>query len=157
MPGTWVETDSKHDLEIGGTYRLTLWLNLPDSNELRQKVRDGIIGLDRFMERLPSPIREGLGGLDITKVETGLASTDNRAGRLSPWPLRITFKKIGGNTPFVVIAGWIAALLILIVGGIVIAAKQFERLSEDLKDTIFNPGLLLAGLVGIALITRKGR
>lgn len=153
----WEEVSSKHDLVKGETYRLTLWLRLPDTIDIRDKIRRGVLAVDRFYDNLPAGVRNTLGGLDITKVETGLAASNNVSGRISPWPLRITFRKVSGGTPFIVIAGAIAALLIIIVGAVVITTSYFERLAENVLPEILNPGLILAGVVGIALIMRGRR
>lgn len=153
----WIEESPSHEMVLGTTYRLTLWLRLPDTIEMRTKIRNAILAWDRWFDRLPTAAKNLLGGLDIKTVETGLASSSNVVGRLSPWPLRITFKKVSGNTPFLVVAAAIAALLLIVIGAVVIVGKEFERSADDLKDTIFNPGFLLAGLVGIALVTGRRR
>ena len=160
----WIEETSNHDLILGSRYRLTLWLALPDTIEIRKKVRDAVLYWDRWFDRMPTAAKNLLGGLDIEKVETGVAATTNIIGRLSPWPLRITFKKVGGGTPFLVVAGAIAVLLILVVGAVVIVGKTFERNTEgihnwfeDLKDTLFNPGVILAAMVAIVVLSKKGR
>lgn len=104
----------------------------------------------------------------------GTAPTDwvARGFRPSDWGVRVTWEKTGSGTPILVYAGAIAGVIaVATLSWLVVAKfteKEFREFNEEirttgdkfkdfLKDTLFNPGVIISAVVGIALITRRRR
>lgn len=78
------------------------------------------------------------------------------------WLVRVEWEKSGPGTPVHVLVAAIALIVTAVVGWLVVATvteKQLAALGAGLSDAarrLFNPGMAIAAVIAIALITRKG-
>lgn len=106
----------------------------------------------------------GAGGIPTDWIARGYRATD--------WGVRITWRKVAGGTPILVYAGAIALVVGIATLSWIVVAKfteqEFAEFSEEtrqtvdklkdfLKDTLFNPGVIVSAIVAIALFTRRRR
>lgn len=79
------------------------------------------------------------------------------------WGVRVTWRKIAAGTPVLVLAGAIIAVIAALVAGWMIVAKFSEKelldigdhASDWLRDTLFNPGFIVATMVVAVLYLRR--
>lgn len=94
------------------------------------------------------------GGIPTAWVQRGFKKTD--------WGMAITWEKVAEGTPVAVLAAAIIAVVITLTIAWVVVAKFTEKelvqLGQDTRDTLntlFNPGLVIAAVVGIALLAKR--
>lgn len=88
-------------------------------------------------------------------IKRGIKPTD--------WGLRITWRKVAEGTPVHVLAAAIIAVLIVATAAWVIVTKFTEKETEQLlekggdtlRNTLLNPGLVIAALVAIVVLKRR--
>lgn len=104
------------------------------------------------------------GGIPADWVARGYRATD--------WGVRITWRKVAGGTPILVYAAAVAIVIgVATLSWVVVAKfteKEFAEFNEEiratgdkltdwLKNTLFNPGVIVSAVVVIALFLRRRR
>ena len=150
-------TNANQDMVIGNKYMVTLWFASPES--FRAKAEVAIKGASSIINKLKQEHIDTYNGIEIVDVYSEPAVMSARQGAVDPWPLRVIFIKRSGGTGIVVVAALIIALLLAAAFFLKYTKREFHQAVQDTtnlaKETVFNPGFILAALVAAAIIFRK--
>lgn len=165
---SWQSVPDTHDVEFGWRYRTSVPLGawcFP------------LVNIGGISAALAVGKRLSEDRIKIVKTEIfapGGVPEDwvARGYKKSDWGVRVTWEKIAGGTPVLIYAGAIAGVIAVATLSWVVVAKFTERelvevneqirqttgaLEEFLKNTLFNPGTIIAALAGLALVLRRRR
>lgn len=165
---SWQDVPDTHDAEFGVRYRTSVPL---------QAWAFPIVNIGGVSAALAIGKKVSEGRIRIVKTEIfapgGIPEDWKRRGyKTGDWGVRVTWEKIAGGTPVLVYAGAIAGVItVATIAWCVIAKfteKEFvefneqlrsdtDKLMDLLKNTLFNPGVIISAVVGIALLARRRR
>ena len=143
---SWRAVSPGTELVKGRRYRFGFTVSVP--LEVQKLIYYSLINAQKFISK-HATVRWLLGEVSIEAVEVG-APTGLVTGRVDNFPFRITFLKIGGGTPLIAVAAAFGAILFAAA----IFVKMTHTFFEELIPEVFNPGLIVAGLLGVYFVTK---
>lgn len=123
---------------------------------------------ERIKQALTVGTRLSDGRIQVDKLEIfgprGLPpEMKQHSKNVDDWGVRVTWRKIAQGTPVLVLAGAVIAVITAVVAAWLIVAKFTEKellevnqeIRRTLKDTLFNPGFIVAAMVVAVLYLRR--